>query len=82
MITATHTSLGRNLKSYIGKVFNGDPLVVSRKNNGKAVFVAARDDLAETDYLLSHQANADHLQKSIDQHKSGDIKERRLYENE
>jgi antitoxin YefM len=38
------------------------------------------NSLLETNYLLSKRANAEHLQKSINQHKSGKIKERKLYE--
>ncbi|MDR0706192.1 MAG: type II toxin-antitoxin system VapB family antitoxin [Planctomycetaceae bacterium] len=40
------------------------------------------NSLLETNYLLSNKANAEHLQKSIEQHKSGKIKKKKLYEYE
>jgi antitoxin YefM len=40
------------------------------------------NSLIETNYLLSSKTNAEHLQKSINQHKAGRIKERTLSENE
>jgi antitoxin YefM len=40
------------------------------------------NSLMETNYLLSSKTNAEHLQKSINQHKAGKIKEKKLYENE
>jgi antitoxin YefM len=67
------------------KVFHDhDPVIITRKNNENVVLMSIDEynSLMETNYLLSHKNNADHLQKSINQHKSGKIKERKLYENE
>jgi antitoxin YefM len=40
------------------------------------------NSLIETNYLLSNEANAEHLKKSITQHKSGKIKSISLSEDE
>jgi antitoxin YefM len=44
--------------------------------------VGEYNSLLETNYLLSNEANAEHLKKSIAQHKAGKIKTRELYEDE
>jgi antitoxin YefM len=61
-----------------------EPLIVTRKNNENVVLISIDEynRLLETNYLLSNRANAEHLQKSINQHKSGKIKARPLYKNE
>jgi antitoxin YefM len=85
MEAITYTNLRQNLKSYMDKVFNDhDPLIITRKNNENVVLMPIDEynSLMETNYLLSHKANAEHLQKSINQHKTGRTKERKLYENE
>jgi antitoxin YefM len=67
------------------KVFNDhDSLIITRKNNENVVLMSVDEynSLIETTYLLSNKTNADHLQKSISQHKSGKTKQRNLYENE
>jgi antitoxin YefM len=85
MDAITYTNLRQNLKSYMDKVFNDhDPLIITRKNNENMVLMSLNEynSLMETNYLLSNKKNAEHLQKSINQHKAGKIKERKLYENE
>jgi antitoxin YefM len=85
MDAITYTNLRQNLKYYMDKVFNDhDPLIIIRKNNENVVLMSVDEynSLMETNYLLSNKANAEHLQKSINQHKSGKMKERKLYENE
>ena len=85
MDAITYTNLRQNLKSYMDKVFNDhDPLIITRKNNENVVLMSVDEynSLMETNYLLSNKTNAEHLQKSINQHKSGKMKERKLYENE
>jgi antitoxin YefM len=67
------------------RVFNEhDSLIVTRKNNENVVLMSVDEynSLIETNYLLSNKANAAHLQKSIEQHESGKIKERKLHEYE
>jgi antitoxin YefM len=85
MDAISYTNLRQNLKSYMDKVFNDhDPLIITRKNNENVVLMSVDEynSLMETNYLLSNKANAEHLQRSINQHKSGKMKERKLYENE
>jgi antitoxin YefM len=67
------------------KVFQDhDPLIITRKNNENVILISIDEynSLIETNYLLSNEANAGHLEKSIAQHKSGKIKPRKLCENE
>jgi antitoxin YefM len=85
MDAITYTNLRQNLKSYMDKVFNDhDPLIITRKNNENVVLISIDEynSLMETNYLLSNKKNAEHLQKSINQHRSGKMRERKLYENE
>ncbi|MGL4368174.1 MAG: type II toxin-antitoxin system Phd/YefM family antitoxin [Spirochaetota bacterium] len=85
MDAVTYSDLRQNLKTYLDRVFyNHDPLIITRKNNENLVLisVAEYNSLIETSYLLSNEANALHLQKSIDQLNSGKITERELIEND
>ncbi|MDR2757342.1 MAG: type II toxin-antitoxin system prevent-host-death family antitoxin [Planctomycetaceae bacterium] len=85
MNAVSFTNLRQNLKSYMDKVFNDhSPLIITRKNKKNLVLLSIDEynSLLETNYLLSNKANAKHLQKSIEQHKSGKIKKKKLYENE
>lgn len=81
MDAITYTDLRQNLKSYMDKVINdNDPLIITRKNSENVVLMAVAEynSLIETNYLLSNEANAEHLKKSINQHKSGKLKTREL----
>ena len=81
MDAITYTDLRQNLKTYMDKVFQDrDPLIITRKNNENVVLisVAEYNSLVETNYLLSNEANAEYLKKSIAQHKSGKVKSRAL----
>ena len=83
MDAITYTDLRQNLKSYMDKVINdNDPLIITRKNSENVVLMAVAEynSLIETNYLLSNEANAEHLKKSINQHKSGKLKARELYD--
>ena len=85
MDAVTYTDLKNNLNSYMDKVIqNSDSLVITRKNNENVVLISVDEynSLIETNYLLSNETNAQHLRKSIAQHKAGKIKTRELYENE
>jgi antitoxin YefM len=82
MDAITYTDLRQNLKSYMDKVFQDNaPLIITRRNNENVVLVSVAEynSLIETNYLLSNEANAEHLKKSITQHKAGKIKSRELY---
>jgi antitoxin YefM len=85
MDAITYTDLRQNLKTYMDKVIqDNDPLIITRKNHENVVLISVDEynSLLETNYLLSNEANAAHLKKSITQHKSGKIKARKLHENE
>ena len=85
MDAVTYTDLRHNLSAYIDKVIhNRNSLIVTRNNSENVVLMAADEynSLMETAYLLSNEANADHLKKSIAQHKAGRFKKRELCEDE
>ena len=85
MNAITYSDLRQNLKTYMDKVVQDCvPLIVTRKNNENVVLlsVAEYNSLLETNYLLSNEANTEHLKKSISQHKSGKVKTRQLYKDE
>jgi antitoxin YefM len=85
MDAITYTALRQNLKNYMDKVFQDcDPIIITRKNNENVVLISIDEynSLIETDYLLSNEANAEHLKKSIAQHKSGKMQPRELCEIE
>ena len=85
MDAITYTDLRQNLKTYMDKVFQDhDSLIITRKNNENVVLLSVGEynSLLETNYLLSNEANAEHLKKSITQHKAGKIKARELYGDE
>jgi antitoxin YefM len=83
MNAITYTDLRQNLKTYMDKVIqDNDPLIITRKNKENVVLISVDEynSLLETNYLLSNEANAEHLKKSIAQHKSGKTKQRKLSE--
>ncbi|WP_010261150.1 type II toxin-antitoxin system Phd/YefM family antitoxin [Treponema primitia] len=85
MDAITYTDLRQNLKTYMDKVFQDhDPLIITRKNNENVVLLSVNEynSLLETNYLLSNTTNAEHLKKSIAQHKAGKIKSRELQDYE
>ncbi|MDR1444544.1 MAG: type II toxin-antitoxin system prevent-host-death family antitoxin [Treponema sp.] len=85
MDAITYTDLRQNLKTYMDKVFQDhDTLIITRKNNENVVLLSVSEynSLLETNYLLSNDANVEHLKKSIDQHKAGKVKSRELCEYE
>jgi antitoxin YefM len=82
MNAISYTTLRQNMKSYMDKVIqDNDPLIITRKNDQNVVLISIDEynSLIETNYLLSNEANAEHLKKSIAQHKSGKIRQRELY---
>ena len=85
MNAITYTDLRQNLKTYMDNVIqNSDALIITRKNNENVVLlsVAEYNSLLETNYLLSNKANAEHLKKSVGQHRTGKVKARKLYSDE
>ena len=72
MDAVTYTDLRQNLKTYMDKVIqDSTPLIITRKNNENVVMLSIDEynSLIETNYLLSNEANAEHLKKSIAQHR-------------
>ena len=85
MNAVTYTDLRQNMNIYMDSVIqNRDSLIITRKNRENVVLISIDEYncLMETNYLLSNVANAEHLRKSIAQHKAGNVKTRALYENE
>ncbi|MCL1834186.1 MAG: type II toxin-antitoxin system prevent-host-death family antitoxin [Leptospirales bacterium] len=83
MNAITYTDLRQNLKTYMDKVIqDNDPLIITRKNKKNVILISVDEynSLIETNYLLSNEANAEHLKKSIAQHKSGKTKLRELFD--
>ena len=83
MNAVTYTDLRQNLKTYMDKVFqDSDPLIITRKNNENVILISVNEynSLLETNYLLSNEANAEHLKRSVAQHKSGKVFSRELYD--
>jgi len=85
MNAVSYSDLRQNLKTYLDKIYNDhDPMIVTRKNNENLVIlsISEYDSLIETSYLLSNRANADHLEKSIEQLNSGKISKKELLSDE
>jgi antitoxin YefM len=85
MEAVTYSDLRQNLNIYMDKVIqNHDSLIITRKNNKNVVLISVDEynSWIETNYLLSNEVNAEHLKKSIEQHKAGKTKIKELYEYE
>ena len=85
MNAITLTDLRRDMDTYMDIVTkNYDSLIITRKNNENVMLISVNEynSLVETNYLLSNDANAEHLRKSIAQHKAGKTKIKDLYEDE
>lgn len=71
MIATKPVDLRARLKDYLDNAFNGEPVIVSRKNNQNVVIVSER----EYNDLLKAKRNAEYLAKineSVENHKKGD----------
>jgi antitoxin YefM len=85
MDAVSYSDLRRNLKSYMDKVYHDhESLIITRKNNENLILLSVNEynSLLETNYLLSNEANAEHLKKSMEQHKSGKLKPHELLKDE
>jgi antitoxin YefM len=85
MDAVSYSDLRQNLKTYMDKVYGDhDPLIITRKNNENLVLISIDEynSLMETNYLLSNEANAEHLKKYINQYSSGNAKERDIIKDE
>ena len=80
-VTVNHAT--QHLNHLIGQVIsNVEPTIICNDQGEKALLMSLEEFNAwqETLYLLSNQANAEHLQKSIAQAKMGKTQERDLIE--
>jgi antitoxin YefM len=85
MNAITYSDLRQNLKTYMDKVIQDNaPFIITRKNNKNVIIISVDEynSLIETNYLLSNEANVEHLKKSISQHKSGKIKSGKLFDGQ
>lgn len=85
MNAVSYSDLRQNLKSYMDKVyFDHEPLIITRKNNENLILVSIDEynSLTETNYLLSNEANAEHLRISIEQYKKGQLNNKKLLKDE
>ncbi len=75
------TEARNGLKAVLDRVVNdADCTVITRRDSEDAVVMSLDyyDSLMETVYLLKSPANAEHLQKSIEQFSQGKVQEREL----
>ncbi|TAL36454.1 MAG: type II toxin-antitoxin system prevent-host-death family antitoxin [Spirochaetes bacterium] len=74
MNAVNYSELRKRLKAYLRKVYEDhEPLIITRKNNENVVLVSVEDynSLVETNYLLSNEANAKRLLKSLESSRKG-----------
>ncbi len=85
MDAVSYSDLRQNLKSFMDKVYyDHEPLIITRKNNENLVLVSIDEynSLTETNYLLSNEANFEHLRKSIKQYHAGNLNKKELLKDE
>ena len=85
MDAVSYSDLRGNLKNYMDKVYHDhEPLIITRKNSENLVLISIDEynSLTETNYLLSNEANANHLRISIAQYKKGKITNKELIKDE
>ena len=85
MDAVSYSDLRQNLKTYMDKVYyDHDPLIITRKNNENLILLSINEynRLLETNYLLSNEANSDHLKKSIEQYKTKKVSSHELLRDE
>ena len=81
MRIVSFTEARNGLKSVLDQVVNdADCTVITRRDSEDAVVMSLDyfNSLMETVYLLKSPANAEHLQKSIEQYRKGNAQERDL----
>ena len=84
MRVVNYSELRKNLKGYLDGVHRDrQPLVVTRRNNEHVVMISIDEyrSFAETEYLLSEEANARHLRDSLRAARSGGARRRELNED-
>ena len=81
MKAVNYSELRQNLKTHMDQVFQDhEPLIITRKKNENLVLISLDDynSLIETQYLLSTEANTEHLRRSLDQARSEELVKRDL----
>jgi len=81
MNAVNYSDLRRNLKTYLDKVYDDqETIIVARRNNENVVLISVDEynSLLETNYLLSTEANANHLTDSLQAARAGALSERQL----
>ena len=81
MRIVTFTEARNGLKTVLDQVVNdADYTVITRRDSEDAVVMSLDyfNSLMETVYLLKSPANAEHLRKSIEQFRAGNVQERPL----
>ncbi|MBF0445618.1 MAG: type II toxin-antitoxin system Phd/YefM family antitoxin [Magnetococcales bacterium] len=79
MQVISYTDARKNLKTVLDQVVDdADTAIITRRNGDDVVVMpkADYDGLMETLHLLGSQANRNHLDVSIDQYRSGTVKNR------
>ena len=74
MLSINYTELRKSLKKNLDLTSDNHETLIVHRPNGKSVVVLSLEDynsMAETEYLLSSKANAERLNKSIGEVKSG-----------
>ena len=83
MNAVNYSDLRRNLKSYMDRVYGDrETLIVTRKNNENVVLMSLDEynSLVETEYLLSSEANATHIARSMKNSREGKLSKHELIE--
>jgi len=81
MRIVSFTEARNGLKSLLDQVVNdADCTVITRRDSEDAVVMSLDyfNSLMETVHLLKSPANAEHLRKSIEQYRAGNVQERDL----
>ncbi|MFC1685198.1 type II toxin-antitoxin system Phd/YefM family antitoxin [Pseudomonadota bacterium] len=81
MRIVSFTEARNGLKSVLDQVVNdADCTVITRRDSEDAVVMSLDfyNSLMETVYLLKSPANAEHLRKSIEQYRDGNVHEKDL----
>jgi antitoxin YefM len=81
MRIVSFTEARNGLKSVLDRVVNdADCTVITRRDSEDAVVMSLDyfNSLMETVYLLRSPANAEHLRKSVEQYRQGNVQERDL----
>lgn len=81
MRTTNYSSLRSNLKEYLDDVEENDEVYIVNRGQDRGAVILSLSDynaLQETTYLLSSEANAAHLRKSIEEAEKGKTRPRKL----